>query len=208
MPRQSFLNRNTHLLATAFAAGFGSIVSQSVIIRILWEIYTGNELVTGVILCNWLLLTAAGAFLISLWLRRNSSPPLLLIMGIAAVMPLLGGFSIDFFRNTLFESGVIVSFTEIFFSSFLLLLPFCLLNGALFPMLVARMASEEEGTGLARIYSLESIGSIIGGLLFGTILVHFLSNFESLLIVLLLYLFVIGFVLFFNRKPLKAIIPI
>jgi len=83
----------------AFSAGFSSMVSQVVMIRIFLEIFSGVELVTGVILCNWMLLSAAGAFLGSLFVKRMSSPPMFLLMGISAFMPLAAGWLIEYMRQ-------------------------------------------------------------------------------------------------------------
>jgi spermidine synthase len=42
--------------------GFTSIITQIVLIREFFSVFNGNELVTGIFLANWMLLTGAGAY--------------------------------------------------------------------------------------------------------------------------------------------------
>lgn len=199
----TFRNSPVYLPA-AFASGLGSIVSQTVLIRVLLEIYTGNELVIGLVLCNWMMLTAAGAWLGSLWKGVRHNPPILLLLGISAFMPLLSALAFNLLRHVIFDPGIMLGFGQIFFSSLLILLPFCLMNGALFPLLVARAGVTGE-KALPAVYASESAGSIAGGLISGLVLVLFLDNFESLMAVILFDLVVISAVLIVEQKIIKAV---
>lgn len=44
-----------------FALGFSAVITQLTLMRELLCVYSGNELVVGVVLGNWLLLTGLGA---------------------------------------------------------------------------------------------------------------------------------------------------
>ena len=46
-----------------FVLGFSSLYTQVFLLREFLSIFNGNELVLGIVLANWMLLTGTGAYL-------------------------------------------------------------------------------------------------------------------------------------------------
>ncbi|MGA2855077.1 MAG: hypothetical protein ABSE90_13225, partial [Verrucomicrobiota bacterium] len=121
--------RRLVLLAVG-ALGVSCVMTQLALMRELLGAFSGNELVLGVVLGNWLLLMGIGT-----WLGRTSDKlrnPLavLVVMQIlVAVLPLLQVFLLRTLRNVVFVRGAAVGVSETVISTFILLLPYCLVAG-------------------------------------------------------------------------------
>ena len=65
--RSSILTSNKNILLLCFVfkldLGISSIITQIILIREFLSVFYGNELILGIILANWLLLTGLGAYL-------------------------------------------------------------------------------------------------------------------------------------------------
>jgi spermidine synthase len=168
--------------------GATGIIGQVVLMRELLVCFFGNELSIGIVLANWLLLEAIGS-----WLGgRRFSPPRQgrcgkpqhsKFAGLVVMSALLFPAMIYFTRIARpllgMTSGEVVGPPAMFALSFVALLPVSLLHGALFT----------SGVGLTgktgRIYVVETIGSILGGLMLGLLLIGWLGPFQIALIVAL-----------------------
>ena len=177
----------------ALLMGFISIGTQIILLRELLSIYYGNELVIGVILTNWMLLTGLGAFAGKLSGKIRASNTVLLIMFmLLALLPFILTFLAYYLRNILFAYGTMINLFQVFYSSLLLLLPFCLISGFLFTFLSHILGKATNENLISKIYGWESLGSVIGGVIFNIILVWFLDTFESLMILGVAMLILIG----------------
>ena len=168
-------------------------MTQLALMRELLGAFSGNELVLGVVLGNWLLLMGIGT-----WLGRTSDKlrnPLavLVVMQIlVAVLPLLQVFLLRTLRNVVFVRGAAVGVTETVVSAFILLLPYCLVAGYALTLACSLLAREEGASGIGRVYVADSIGSIVGGVLFSFVLVRFLDHAGILVYPAVLNLLVAG----------------
>ncbi|MFP4621392.1 MAG: fused MFS/spermidine synthase [Bacteroidales bacterium] len=184
--------------------GLLTIATQIVLHREFLSIFYGNELVIGVILTNWMLLTALGAYIgrISEKYIRNITSSLYFLI-VLTLLPLLLVFLMYYLRGIVFIPGTMVNLLQIFLSSFLLLLPFCLLSGFTFTLLSYIVSRDHDKNLISKTYSWESTGSIAGGILFNLILIWFLKTFESLI---LLSIVVPGILLWVSiRRNYKAL---
>jgi hypothetical protein len=164
-------------LIISFVLGLGSISSQVVLLREYLMIFGGNELLIGIFLANWLLLTALGAFTgrlitvqdkhISYWTLFYSWSAILLL------------FLMDRLRNVFFLPGVQISIGQVTLFSALFLLPVCFLSGLWF----ASVSRELTRSGISRsaewTYGTESAGSMAGGLLVTFALIYLNDNFRA-----------------------------
>ena len=79
MKSQEFGNSHRALFLSALLLmGFSGIVAQVLLLRELLIVFSGNELTIGIILASWLILEAAGAFLLGRWIehiRRKLEAP-------------------------------------------------------------------------------------------------------------------------------------
>ena len=195
------------ILLAVCGLGLSSVITQLALMREMLGAFSGNEMVLGIILGNWLLLTGIGA-----WLgrttnrRRNPRLLLVLLLLLVALMPLAQMFLLRALRNVVFVRGALVGVAETVAASFVLLLPYCLVSGFLLTLACSILAEKKEPAGIGRVYVADSIGSIVGGALFSFLLVRWLDHFAMLYLPALLNLAVAGIVAFcFGRKILAAV---
>jgi spermidine synthase len=169
--------------------GATALITQIVFLREYLAIFHGNELVIGLILAGWLLLTGTGALL-----GRNISPPaakgdypawFFFLLGI---LPLVSVTGIRFFKNIIFPLGSVTGIPGILLYSTAGMFFFCILSGFLFTWLSTWISIKHRSNLLNFSYAVESAGSIAAGILFSFLLVHFLGTYQILFTVLLLNL--------------------
>jgi len=166
----------------AVALGATALTTQIVILRECLSVFYGNELVIGFILSLWMAITGLGALAGRVIEHREDKyiPLSVIFIGLGLTPP-LSVFFLRYLRNLLFEPGIMLDLWTIFAFSSLFLLPFCFLAGFTFPLL-SRLAGSGQGKSpIARIYSWEAFGSVLGGGIFSLVLVFSFSTFEILL---------------------------
>lgn len=172
------------------ALGLSAVITQITVIREFINILEGNEIVLGVLFSFWLLYSGAGAWLakfIRKETRRRASFQVCLF-SVALLPPLLVA-AIRLLRNQVFIRGELPGVADLFLAGSAVLLPYCLMSGALLTLASSLYAEEKPGSeAVGRVYFLDSLGSIAGGLLFTFVLVHFLGNLTSTLVPSLLCL--------------------
>jgi len=167
-----------------FALGATSIVTQIVLLREFLSTFYGNEMIIGVILANWMILTGIGSYVgrYSAGRNGNARPAIGLLIALA-LLPLATVFLLRFLRNIVWPVGTAIGLTEVLYGSFVLMAPYCVTAGFGFALL-ARTISESRGSNLvARVYAMEAAGSLAGGLAFNVILIFFLTTFQSLFLI-------------------------
>jgi spermidine synthase len=173
--------RRLLLRAALFALGFSSVLTQLTLMRELLGVYAGNELTFGVILGNWLLLTGLGS-----WGGRSAArwkaplkflPPAQVVL---ALLPLAALCSVRLFRHDFFLRGATLEVTETVLSSFLLLMPYCVLSGYFLTLAATQLTEAHEAAGVGQSYLWDSVGSIAGGVAFSFLLVPWTNHFGIL----------------------------
>ncbi len=103
-------NKKQRLLFHSITAlGISSIITQILVVREFMSVFYGNELVFGIILANWLLLTGIGSYLGRYAERIKKQIRFLIIAQIIiAILPFLHIFLIEGFLN--FQS-IIISYS-------------------------------------------------------------------------------------------------
>src|SRR5208282_4995230 len=152
------------VLLAIVALGVSCVMTQLALMRELLGAFSGNELVLGVVLGNWLLLMGIGA-----WLGRTSDKlqnPLAVLVTVQillAVLPLLQVFLLRALRNVVFVRGAAVGVSETVLSALILLLPYCLTAGYALTLACSLLARQGGARGIGQVYVADSIGSIVGG---------------------------------------------
>jgi spermidine synthase len=168
--------------------GMSGIVAQIILLRELLISFLGNELTLGIILGNWLILVAIGAFIIGKSVEKVERK-----IEVFVFFQLFFSIALPFtiylsriFKNILLATpGEGLGFAPIFYSSFLILLPVTLPLGALFTY-SCKLYSQyirKDVSSIGKVYVLESIGSMIGGLLMTFLLIQYLNSFEIAFII-------------------------
>jgi len=169
-----------------FVTGFSSILTQILVLREAYSGFYGNELVMGVFLGNWLLLTGVGAYLggkINFFSRKYGVLSIAQL-GIAVLAPPTI-FLVGVLRVFITTPGEIVGLIPVFGYSILILTPFCVLSGVRFPLASSIIKGEgvEQTPSVSRVYYLEYFGSLVGGFLFSFFFVSLFDSFQAVFLV-------------------------
>jgi spermidine synthase len=190
-----------------FTLGFSSLFTQVFLLRECFTILNGNELVIGIVLANWVLLTGAGAWLGRFFGKMKGKIPFLLFLQfLFSLLPLLMLLKLDLWKAVSIPAGSMPGLDTIIGSTFLIQLPFCLLNGFLFIVFVHLLAEITRTNASARSYAIESVGGMMAGLLVNIFLFTSSSPFFSLRILLVMNLLVCLLAAFMSGiRPVRVI---
>jgi len=184
------------LLFTAVGVlGATSVMTQLALMRELLGAFSGNELVLGISLGSWLLLTAAGAWVGKLVSRgETESGARLLPVGFIgiAIVPLAQVVAVRVLRDFVFTRGAAAGPVGTLLATFALLLPFCLLSGSLLTAASGWLSRRGMPSAVAGAYVADCAGSIAGGLCFTFVLASRFDHFALLCFPAALNLIVAG----------------
>lgn len=153
--------------------GFSGLVAEIILLRELLIVFAGNELSIGIILANWLILEAAGCYLVGgkAATSRHKLEAFTLITVLFSLFLVVAVIATRILKNLLGVSiGESIGFLPMFYSSFFILMPVSLLHGALFTYscrIYASFAdnhSQPDASATGRVYVYETIGTIVGGI--------------------------------------------
>ncbi len=167
----------------AVVVGYSAVTTQLIDMRELLTFYAGNELVLGVVLGVWLLLTGLGA-----WLGRHADRhghlPALLIAGhlLLAAIPPATLVALRTGWHLLFVRGAEVGPTATVLTCFVVLLPYCVVSGYLFSAYSVVLHRGEGAHSVGAVYIADGLGSMAGGALFSLVLVHLLGHYPILVL--------------------------
>jgi spermidine synthase len=162
-----------------FLLGTITIINQTVFIREFIGILSGNELIIGVVMAFWLLLTGWGAYTardhdINLLILKRGA----IILSVTALLPVLLIGLLYWLKSQLFPPGTSIGVGISIPGIILLLFPICFLSGYLFVALTGIFSKGENKQQVSKAYSLESLGSLTGGVLFSLLLGRFFNSFQ------------------------------
>ncbi|MFC1549180.1 hypothetical protein ACFL5E_04390 [Candidatus Omnitrophota bacterium] len=162
-------------------AGASAMSSQIIFLREFLVVFYGNEISIGVILASWLIWGAFGSALIGSFTDRIRTrirvfsfcqlglsfifPATLLLL--RASKPLMG-----------IATGEIIGYAPMFLCAFFVLFLPCSIMGFMFS-LACRMYRDEEtspAAGVARVYVMEAVGALCGGLVVSYFLIRYMSS--------------------------------
>ncbi len=181
--------------------GFSSVFTQVYLLREFMTVFNGNELSMGIVLSNWMLLTGLGAWVGRFISRINGQAVFLLFLQVIfSVLPIITILKIDLWKALVYPEGSIAGLSDIIYSSFLIQLPFCLINGFLFTGYSTVLSNLKGQDITGRAYAFESAGSIVAGLFVTFVFLWFMGTYASLTILMILNLLVC-MIAGFSLKP-------
>jgi spermidine synthase len=178
------------ILPAVVLAGISSVTAQIAFAREVINVFSGNEVVLGVVFSLWLLLAGLGAWL-GRFVHSLSVARFLFLSSLwgMAFLPVGQILLLRFLKYAWFARGVLPGPADLVLWSALLPLPFGILSGAVLTLASLLLSEEEEGSrSLGRVYVADSMGDVLGGLLFTFVLIPFLSNLHVLYVSALLCL--------------------
>ena len=239
------------LLLAVGGLGVAAVMTQLALLRELLGAFSGNELVLGIGLGCWLLLTGVGTWLgrwvsfadrtgIREWSgltpRRSehvavnalhlgkpsaetspvagpenatSGSPVArstraIIIGqmLIAIVPLMQVVAVRVLRDVVFVRGAAVGVIGTVLGTMALLLPFCVVSGAMLTLVCGLLPRRDGTDGIGRVYVADTVGSIAGGVLFSFVLVPWFDHFALLCFPAALNLFLAGAIAWHFRQRL------
>lgn len=194
---------------SVFLIGFTAIASQIVLIRELLTVFCGNELSIGFILAVWLIGGAVGSYLLGRYSDKVSGKIALFSLcqsALAVLLPFLA-VAIRLIKVNLgINPGEIMPPFFIFLSSFVVLAPVCILLGFMFS-LGCRIYESKDRAGadtIGKVYMIEAVGSMAGGLIASFVLIRILSSIHILAALSLLNVTCALFLLSKEERKLPA----
>lgn len=179
-----------------FGLGFLSIGFQILLMREFLIVFYGNELVIGIVLSIWMLLTGCGALLTRcIKIRDSRNLFLTLTMIMAGIWPVIAVFSLHLMKAKLVPPGAMAAITDVALWGVAVQSPFCLASGFLFSML----SSMPENPGASAAFSWESVGSIVASGVVNFILLWKPVVFQSVVEISALWLLLIVIIMLRNR---------
>ena len=160
----------------AFVGGFASMLAQTVVLRELLSASAGNDLVVGVALGSWLLLTGIGSYATGM-LRLKSGRGLEYSLFASAVIMPLSVLIIRMASPMMAAPGETAPLQAVILMCLVSAAPYCLVYGAVFSYACSVLA--RDGRGVGRGYSLDSLGSALGGIVFAVAVAGRLDSFQA-----------------------------
>ena len=173
----------TSLVSIIFTIGFSGLVAQVLLLRELLIVFAGNELSIGVILSNWLILGGMGSFIMSKWaekIKNRMEVFVTFVILLSLSLPVAIYLTRDLKNIIGVALGEGLGFSTILYSSFLILLPISVINGALFTI-ACKICSTyigKDAYSIGKVYVYGTIGTIVGGIVWTYLLVPFFNSFQ------------------------------
>lgn len=196
------IKKNRLLLLILGLVGAYSVISQTIILRELLVVLSGNEFFFGIIFSSWLIGIVTGALIggrISSAIRFTKPLFIISILILLAYFPVLIGMIRNFYAITGSRPGTFISLGRILFYLPVLIMPFTFFFGFMFPFsakLIRPGNKRETGnTGkINTVYIFESAGALAGGAVYtfflaGKVSPFLISPILSLILLLSLYFF-------------------
>ena len=153
-------------------------MTQLTLMRELLCVFSGNEMIFGIILACWLLLTGIGSRLGKTASKLKHPLRVLVAAQIfIAVAPIANLFLLRVLPGIVFTRGVMIGPGQTVASCFILLLPYCLVTGYLLTLACSVLATGPDASSIGWVYFLDVIGDVFGGLVFTFVLVGLLDHF-------------------------------
>ncbi len=170
------------VICSVILAGATAMASQIVFLREFLVTFYGNEISIGIILASWLVWGAVGSLLLGRFsdtLRNKVRVFYACQLALSLILPaVLLGIRIS--RSVMgITTGEIVGYYPMVLATFSLLALPCAILAFMFSLSCRIYAGEADTPvgGIARIYSLESVGAILGGGLVSYVLIQRMEAF-------------------------------
>ncbi len=191
-----------------FLLGIVAIINQVIFIREFMSVLGGNELVLGIVMAGWMLLTGWGA-----WSAKKFVPAKftlnrgILMLAFLALFPaILIGLLYEL-KSLLFPPGTITGLGITAIGVLLLLFPVCYLSGYLFTTFSTLFSEVKNKNLIGKSYAWESLGSLAGGIVFSIVLGRFFNSIQVIGLTTGIVLLTGGWLIFKkSQKPVYILI--
>lgn len=193
--------------------GTSGLIAQVVLLREILVTFYGNELSIGIILANWLILEALGAYIAGKKIRKSNwkIKKFIIIQFLFAVFLPLTVYLARILKPVIVTTpGEGIGIIPLFISTFFVLFPASFTHGALFSIGCEVYSSlnekyrrsQDSGKSIGKVYVYETVGTLIGGILFTYLLIPYFNSFQIVIGVSLLNLILCTILSNFKFKSL------
>lgn len=179
------MNKRTlyYFIFALLIIGLGGIVAQTILLREMLILFSGNEFSIGVIIGSWVVWEAIGAFIGGKWngrIKEDTGMFLSLIILSSISFPLSIYLTRIFKILTGIPPEMGVGIIPILYSSFFILLPTGFLHGFLFTFSCSlhNQITGEGSSSIGKVYFYEMLGTIIGGILVNFLFIPHFNSFQ------------------------------
>lgn len=182
-------------IGSIIGIGISSVTTQILTIREFLSQFHGNEITISLVVFCWLVLTGMGTLAAKCF--RKASLRVYLVSALAiGLLPLFQIMGIRVFRELFFTHGVSPGFYPILIYVTLAIAPYCLLTGFILPYTQKLFQTFHIPFESGELYITDSVGDILGGVLFSFLLVYRLKPFAVIAVaasfLILVTLFMMG----------------
>lgn len=171
------------LIVALLVLGFGGIVAQTLLLREMLILFSGNELSLCLVISSWVVSEALGAFIAGIWAGRRIVNARVYT---CATLLFAAAFPISIYATRVFKpltgipAEMAVGIFTVLYASFSLLLPTGFLHGFLFSLACALYArgTADIRSPAGKVYFYETLGTIAGGLVISYLLIPHLHAFQ------------------------------
>ncbi|MFC1866988.1 hypothetical protein ACFL0H_02480 [Thermodesulfobacteriota bacterium] len=193
------LNVKRLIVLSVIGTGISSISVQLVTIREFLTQFHGNEITISLVLFSWLLFTGLGS-LAAKFFKRSSVTLYSLLILLIALWPLPQIILIRYLREAIFMHGVSPGFYQIFFYIISTIALYCFLVGFILPYALSVLSAGYHDFTSGELYITDSMGDILGGIIFSFILVYWLKPFKTIAVTSSLLILSAFLLLLLSRK--------
>ncbi len=194
------MRRNNGTRTALFTVGFLSIGTQFYLLREFMTVFSDNELMAGLVLSLWMVLTGMGALLGGCGKRRDQSHIMAILLVLLVMLPPAMIPAAGQIRATFFPPGVATGPLPVVLTAVVIQAPFCLLSGFLFTGLSITNKRLSPGTS----YAWESAGSLLSGALVNFLLIPLTDSRQGVIIIAGLSVVTLAVYLFIAFRPVVA----
>jgi spermidine synthase len=179
------VNKRTfyYFISALLIIGLGGIVAQTILLREMLILFSGNEFSIGVIIGSWVVWEAIGAFIGGKWNRKTKEDT---GMFLSLIILFSISFPLSIYLTRIFKilTGIPpemgVGIIPILYSSFFILLPTGFLHGFLFTFSCSlhNQITGEGSSSIGKVYFYEMLGTIIGGVLVNFLFIPYFNSFQ------------------------------
>jgi len=190
---------------TLFSLGFGSTLSQILLLREFLVSFYGNELSIGIIFACWLVWIGCGSAFGNRMFKHQQplSRLYLILLTLTPLVTIIQIFAVKFVRVFLHTTnGEFLSLLDLLGFSFVVLSAGCFLWGLLFALGATSFTwdKNELWIGVNKAYILESLGSVVGGILFSFFFAEYFSTLQVLALIVLVTWSMAAWMAFSEKK--------
>jgi spermidine synthase len=177
------MKRFPYLIPVLLITGFSGIVAQTILLRELLIIFSGNEFSIGIIIGAWVIWEAAGAYMGGHW-KNNDRSSLNLFLVATILFSLFFTASIYGIRIARVITGIPpeigAGIIPILYTSFFILLPAGLLHGFLFTLMctIHDQATDGGPASIGKVYFYEMLGTVLGGICVNYLFIPYFQSFQ------------------------------